>query len=108
MQLFRRLCTIVLDSDYCIALPLHHAREETKMKFDAIRVQREIEHYRSETAYRFAFKATERFSTALLAKSNSSDGNWWIQLSPCETVNFFRKAEALAFLAAIGIPYQSS
>ena len=62
------------------------------MKFDAIRVQKEIEHYRSETAYRFAFKATERFSTALLAKSNSSDGNWWIQLSPCETVNFFRKA----------------
>jgi hypothetical protein len=81
---------------------------EMKMKFDAIRVQREIEHYRSETAYRFAFKATERFSTALLAKSNSSDGNWWIQLSPCETVNFFRKAEALAFLTAIGVPYQAA
>ena len=77
------------------------------MKFDAIRVQKEIEHYRSETAYRFAFKATERFPIAFLAKSTSSDGNWWIQLSPCETVNFFRKAEALAFLAAVNVPFKT-
>jgi hypothetical protein len=65
------------------------------MKFDAIRVQKEIEHYRSETAYRFAFKATERFSTALLAKSNSSDGNWWIQLSPCEYVRRAKRMQSL-------------